>query len=94
MIFNNDLHFQSPGELNDLGEMLRECDYNDAGYEADMSTGVTPGHGQVRQIKRKSNKEVAASNWVRFFFGSVSYSVETLSGWNCVDLKKKTFKRM
>ncbi|XP_012942102.2 myb protein isoform X1 [Aplysia californica] len=49
----------SPGELDDLGEMLKDCD---TGYEADMSSGVTPA-SQARLSKRKPNKEVAAGSW-------------------------------
>nr|KAG5693280.1 hypothetical protein BaRGS_011601 [Batillaria attramentaria] len=43
----------SPGDLEDLGEVLKDCE---AGYEADMSSGVTPAM-QTRHSKRKPNKE-------------------------------------
>ncbi|KAL8586302.1 hypothetical protein ACOMHN_058682 [Nucella lapillus] len=44
----------SPGELNGLGEVLKDCE---TGYEADMSSGVTPAM-HTRHSKRKPNKEV------------------------------------
>ncbi|CAL1529583.1 unnamed protein product [Lymnaea stagnalis] len=44
----------SPSDLDDLGEVLKDCD---AGYEADISSGLHPT-SQTRLSKRKPNKEV------------------------------------
>ncbi|KAH9491846.1 Myb- protein A, partial [Bulinus truncatus] len=43
----------SPSDLDDLGEVLKDCD---AGYEADISSGVNPA-SHTRLSKRKPNKE-------------------------------------
>ncbi|KAK7478599.1 hypothetical protein BaRGS_00030131 [Batillaria attramentaria] len=51
----------SPGDLEDLGEVLKDCE---AGYEADMSSGVTPAM-QTRHSKRKPNKEHVQHKRVR-----------------------------
>ncbi|KAK7098513.1 transcriptional activator Myb-like isoform X2 [Littorina saxatilis] len=51
----------SPGELDDLGEVLKDCE---AGYEADLSSGVTPAM-HTRHSKRKPNKEHVQHKRVR-----------------------------
>ncbi|XP_059150623.1 transcriptional activator Myb-like isoform X2 [Physella acuta] len=43
----------SPSDLDDLGEVLKDCD---AGYEADISSGINPA-SHTRLSKRKPNKE-------------------------------------
>ncbi|XP_025085678.1 myb-related protein A-like isoform X2 [Pomacea canaliculata] len=51
----------SPGDLEDLGEVLKDCE---AGYDADLSSGVTPAM-QTRHSKRKPNKEHVQHKKVR-----------------------------
>ncbi|KAL8609077.1 hypothetical protein ACOMHN_033670 [Nucella lapillus] len=68
----------SPGELNGLGEVLKDCE---TGYEADMSSGVTPAM-HTRHSKRKPNKEHIQHKRVR-------QSLECR--WASVEDDKKSF---
>ncbi|XP_076471354.1 transcriptional activator Myb-like isoform X2 [Babylonia areolata] len=68
----------SPGELNDLGEVLKDCE---TGYEADLSSGVTPAM-HTRHSKRKPNKEHIQHKRVR-------QSLETR--WASVEDERKSF---
>ena len=79
--------WQSPGELDDLGEVLKDCE---AGYEADMSSGITPSM-HTRHSKRKPNKEVSA-NGVFSFFASASSATSLGHKLHCVPLPLQMWK--